>query len=158
MEAHRMIKQTDSTLASIRGWGCYFCSLLFMYSESKRVKMNIGGAERIFDLCKASGIILDNDIPTSKPGWYRSFVAVPLRVFEIADVWGGTKTKARETYRDKVLTDTPAGFFSVIEYRTRSGSHFCVGRIEDGEAFILYNPDPRITGTEIRTVRHWEVK
>lgn len=150
-------KQTDSSIASIRGYGCYLCSLLALWQTAKAKRLLAEEIETIFHLAKDAGVIIDNDIKIGSDGWFRCFVSNPVGVFKIADAFAGTKSKASEKYRDKILTDTPAGCFSIIEFRTKLGSHFVAGRIEDGGPVVTYNPDPRISCTEVRTVRHWSV-
>lgn len=152
-----MEAQTGSTLASIRGYGCYYLSLIALWEMWRHARVTISHAESIFRECVRDGSILDNDIPVGSEGWYRCYVLSPLGVFAAVDRLFGGRTVAHETSRARTVTDTPEGQVTIVEYRTKSGSHFTVARIEDGEPFTLYNPDPRVPIHEIRTVRHWRL-
>lgn len=150
-------RQTDSSVASIRGYGCYFYSLMALWQNQHLLALSDAELSKIFDTCVAAGIIVDNKIPTTDAGWYRCFIKSPRDIFKVADGYTNKKTQARETYRSPTLIDTPAGQYTIIEWRTKTGSHFVVGIVNAKGVQVLYNPDPRIKSTTIKTIRHWEV-
>lgn len=147
------ILQTDSTISSIRGWGCYYMSLLSIWDKAD---LTLPEIEAAWQACVKLGYILDNNLLTTLPGWYRSFVASPLGVFRSFDLLRGFKTAAAEMYRGPIR-DTGDGERTIIEYKTKHGSHFTSGRIEKGAVVVTYNPYPRIKLGDIRTVRHWRL-
>lgn len=153
-----LLRQTDSGKKHIRGYGCYFMSLLALWQDTNKRILTSSEINSIFDDCVSTKTILDNDISTTQEGWYRCFVINPTGVFRIADALHGTSTKAHETYRGPIQEIELPANYTIIEYKTKFGSHFVVGEIDKYGIHVKYNPDPNIMLTDVRSVRHWEVE
>lgn len=125
------MKQTDSTLASVRGWGCHLCVLAYIAGVR-----DIGVVDRAFSRLVSAGMILDNQVPTSKGGWYRSFILKPGAVIEQLASDMGRRVFAKELSRHTTNPEPSnrvPGFFVIKEVP----GHFGLIWPE------IYNPDPR---------------
>lgn len=143
------MKQTDSKYKSVRGWGCYLCALAWIAGVR-----DIRDVDRFFIDLISSGWVLDNQLPTTKRGWYRCFVVKPERVVEYYARMMGSHVHAQELTRhphDPRPTFALDGLWIVMEAATENGSHFGVVYPD------VYNPDPRFPLDDGRTWRAWSV-
>lgn len=102
------------------------------------------------------GIIQDNDIPTTKNGWYRCFVASPSTFAKMAiDKLGGKGTLSEISRGAPTLIEPKDTRFTVIEWSTKTGSHFGLGKFNNGTLETIYDPWETLPRTGVKTVRFW---
>lgn len=141
------MKQTDSEYPSVRGWGCYLCTLAYMAGVR-----DIAIVDKLFPLLVKNGAIKDNDVPLEKGrDWWRCFVMRPEYVVESFARELGRDVAAKEITR---YTSNPEpsriqpGMFIIKD----TGKHFGVVYPE------VYNPDPSIPlDGSGKTWRLWRV-
>jgi hypothetical protein len=126
------MKQTDSEHLSVRGWGCYLCSLAWIAGVR-----DIAIVDRLFRPLIKSGAIRDNGRPVGSTGWYRCYIQLPAYIIETFARELGHDVDAKEINR---YTSNPEpsrvqpGMFIIKD----TGKHFGVVYPE------VYNPDPSI--------------
>ena len=151
------IKQTDSKDPHIRGWGCLAYSLLDL------LPFDFTNDEADYYIHQAikMGFILDNDILVAKGNeWYRILVKDPERFLEYVSIDKQRKYDIKES----VVIRTPFNcvwrnkFIKLIlEFQTKTGSHFLSGKLVDGVPKQKYNPDPSVKLGKLLSIRPWNI-
>jgi hypothetical protein len=107
------------------------------------------------------GFILDNDILVAKGNeWYRILVKDPERFLEYVCIDKHRKYDIKES----VVIRTPFNcvwrnkFIKLIlEFQTKTGSHFLSGKLVDGVPKQKYNPDPSVKLGKLLSIRPWNI-
>jgi hypothetical protein len=144
------MKQTDSTISSVRGWGCYLLCLAWLAGVR-----DIAVVDRLFSRLVKRGYIIDNQFPTTSKGWYRCYVVQPEKIVKAFANELGKKILAEELSRHPHNPEPMRGGMGIHiikEAVTENGYHF--GVIWPSR----FNPDPRFSlDGEGRSYRLWSI-
>lgn len=153
-----LLKQTDSTIKAIRGWGCYFSCLTGIAQDACLKLLTKEMRDDLFTALVEKGVIRSNDVPTSETGWWRAFVLYPSLCVQAAGAELGHKLLVKEIRRYSVPKKVDGANYVIGEYKTKYGSHFCVCfQNADLTLDIEYNPDPSLELLGLLSVRYWSV-
>lgn len=149
-------KQTQSVNNHFRFYGCYAFTLLTMVQMLAEKTLTLTECQNLINDAIKKGLILDNDIPTTQNGWYRCFVANPLTFTKLAiDYLGGKGTLSEISRGAPNLPQPKDARFVVIEWSTKTGSHFGLGTFTNGTLETIYDPWESFPRTGVKTVRFW---
>lgn len=152
-------KQTASPSKSLRGYGCKFHTGAGMVQLFLQHSLSPDEIKIIFDKAVKLGYVLDNAIPTTQAGWYRSYVKDPVSLIALTGEYFSRKVSGVELLRGvPSIANRPLKYsYMEIEYKTELGSHFALGEWVNGEIVETYNPWPSLPHKEIKTVRYWRI-
>lgn len=154
---HGIPLQTSSGIKSIRGFGCYLSCLAAIAMDVAGTVLSVKEIEAVFAEAVKLGIVLDNDVPTTEAGWWRCFVMDPWALMRLFAQRLGYRAKVDGGSKETV-SPTPAGWYTIVEYTTGTGSHFRVGTVAADKSIVVeYDPGPSFPVNAVRTVRHWRV-
>lgn len=163
-------KQTQCVDNHKRYWGCYAFDLLTMPQILAKKALTLKECEDLIDAAIKRGIIQDNDIPITKearlkweqengkpcPPWYRIYVANSLTFTKmVVDYLGGKGTLSEISRGAPTLPQPKDTRFVIIEWSTKTGSHFGLGMFINGVLETIYDPWESLPRTGVKTVRYW---
>jgi len=136
----------------LKDYGCKVHTLLAMGMDKYQELLTPDQIRRLTIEGFNNGFILDNDIPTDQPGWYRVFVRDSAGF--VNHVW--PKARAHQICKNNYLEVIPDEYdYLEIEWSTATGSHFGLGEMVRGEVKTVYDPWPGLRRLGIKSLRFW---
>lgn len=151
--------QTEYVNPHYAEYGCYASTLAYIaWRMSKSPCPDASLVEAIIDEAVKEGIVKDNAVSIrSGCEWWRAYVTDPVKYIVLAARFFGVHNiDAIEVYRGVPCEIRAPANASIVEWKTRSGSHFTLG---DGHlpGRIIYDPWPGLSRGMVKTYRHWRV-